>query len=291
MKKVLALLGAVGMVAFLSGCGLTNPSSNVDISISSVGAVIAGGAAGQVEGKIEADSNITSVEIKVLNASDADVTADFTISFTSGYSGKKKADLKDDMSTTVAAKAGTAAGTYKLQITASAGSITSTSTKTFTVTAGSGTPVTTYTLVAGANSNATLGSSIDLDEPKVMLMAEAGNNVSKIDLCYAYSTTGSVEKLFSPTQAKLSGYTFAAGWASPNATKFAKLTMTVAEYNAITTREQILALTQPTTDGASIACAADDVFIAITDQNAVVLILITGQTAGAAGSINLKIAK
>ena len=139
MKKFLALLGVVGMVAMWSGCGLTNPSgtTNVDITISTIGAVVAGGAAGSVEGTIKADSIITSVAMTVLNSSDADVTTGFTVSFTSGYTGKKSVNLKDDMSTTVAAKTGTAGGTYKLKITASAGSVTSSSTKEFTVTGGS----------------------------------------------------------------------------------------------------------------------------------------------------------
>jgi hypothetical protein len=151
MKNFLALLGVVGMVAMWSGCGLTDPASNVDISITSIGSVTAGGGAAIVEGTIEADSIITDVDITVLNSSGADVKSSFTIYWTTGYSGKEKADLKDDMSTTVAAKSGTAGGTYKLKITASSGSITSSSEKEFTVTS-SGTPVKDTTLTLGAQS-------------------------------------------------------------------------------------------------------------------------------------------
>jgi|WetSurMetagenome_2_1015567.scaffolds.fasta_scaffold70055_1 hypothetical protein len=290
MKKLLALLG-VGMVAMWSGCGLNNPASKVDISITSIGPVAAGGDAAIVEGTIEADSIITDVDMTVLNSSDGDFESSFTLNWTKGYSGKEKADLKGDMNTTVAAKPGTPAGTYKLKITASSGGITNSSTKEFTVTS-VGTPVTVATVEAGANQNAILGSSIDLDEPKVMLMQASTDNLSTVDICYAYSDTDGKEKLFSPHHAKASGYTFTTNWGTPNETKFYKTFLTPTQYNEITTKEQIQAeWSEPESAATSIDCAEDDVFIAKTDQGAIVLMLITSQTPEATGKIDLKIAK
>jgi hypothetical protein len=291
MKKLLALISAVGLVAMMNGCGLNDPASKVDISITSIGPVAAGGGAAIVEGTIEADSIITNVDMTVLNSTDGDFKSNFTLYWTTGYTGKEKADLKVDMSTTVAAKSTTPSGTYKLKITGSSGGITTSSTKEFTVTS-VGTPVTVATVEAGANKNTTLGSSIDLDEPKVMLMEESTTNLSTVDICYAYSGTDGTEKLFSPHHAKASAYTFTANWGTPNETKFYKTFLTPTQYDAITTKEQVQAeWSEPEIAATSIDCAKDDVFIAKTDQGAIVLMLITSQTPEATGKIDLKIAK
>ena len=132
-----------------------------------------------------------------------------------------------------------------------------------------------------------------MDEPVAWLSAEAAGNVAEIDLVYAYSNTDAVEKLFSPAHAKVSGYTFASGWESPNGTKFYKvLAYGATEFNAVTTAEEILELwNEPSAEGTSIAAAQGDVFIAETNQDAIVLLLIHAQAAGSAGSITIKTAK
>jgi hypothetical protein len=292
MKKLFTLIFVGALISMWGGCD-TSPTdpSVITITITSIGAVVVGGAAGEVVGEIESDGELSAVTMKVLDASDNDVSANFTVNFTSAYVGEKKVKLKDDMSTTVAAKTGVAAGTYKLQITATAGTIEQVTSKTFPVTGG-GTPVDTGSVIAGANSNATYGSSIDLDQPKAMLTAEANQNVSKIDICYAFSGTENVEKLFSPHHAKASNYNFAAAWANPNQTKFYKTTLNATQYAAITTKEQVTQQwTEPSAVGTSVACAQGDVFIAKTEQGAIVLMLISAQTAGASGTINMKVAK
>lgn len=292
MKKFIALLFVGVLLTLWSSC-FDDPTgtTTVTITIESIGAVVINGAAGEVVGEIEADEALTSVTMKVLDSQDQDVTANFTVNFTSAYVGLESVKLKDDMSTTVAAKQTATAGTYKLQITAAAGDVETISSKAFPVTGG-GTPVTIATLQAGANQHTTLGSAIDLDEPKAMLKAEADQNVSKIDICYAYSGTDAVEKFFSPHHAKLSGYTFAQDWATPNESKFYITTLTPAQYNAITTKEQLAQeWTEPANPATSVACAKDDVFIAKTEQGVLVLILVTDQVAGATGTIDIKIAK
>jgi hypothetical protein len=295
MKKLLSLLGVGIIAAMWSGCGVTNPASSVTIKIDGIGAVVVGGASGQVTGSIQTDSLLTSVSMKVLSGS-TDVSSDFTVSYTSAYLNKKSVDLNTDMSTTVAAKTGTASGTYTLSITAEAGSITSTTTKDFGVTGGqTGTPVDTATLVAGSNQ-AIAGSSIDLDEPAIYNSAASVANVSKIDLCYSYTNVAGFtagDYLFSPDQAQSSGYTYTSGWTTtPNTTAFYLTNLTAAQYNAITTKEQVAALwTAPAAPTPYALCTAGEVFIAKTDQSAIVLIYISAQTPGATGTISLKIAK
>ena len=298
MKKLLSLLSVGMLVAMWSGCGVTNPASSVTIKITNIGAVVIGGASGQVTGTIETDSLLTNVTMKVLNGS-TDVSTNFTIYYTSAYKDKKSADLQTDMSTTITAlaTATATAGTYTLSITGEAGSITSTTTKDFTVTGGTvGTPLDTATLIAGSNQ-AAAGSSIDLDEPAIYNSAASVANVSKIDLCYSYTPgVGSIaagDYLYSPDQAQASGYSYTSGWTTtPNSTLFYLTNLTAAQYNAINTKEQVAALwTAPSGPTPYVLCTAGEVFIAKTDQNAIVLILISAQTPGATGTISLKIAK
>ncbi len=293
MKKLIALLSVGMLIPILTGCLGDDPvgATSITITIESIGAVVVGGAAGAVTGDIKADADLTNVTMAVLDGSGNDVTTTFSVNYTSAYTGKKKVDLKDDLSTTVGAKTGVAAGTYKLQITAASGSYESVASKEFTVTGG-GTPVAINTIQAGANQNATIGSSIDLDQPKVMLKAEADQNVSKIDVCYAYSGVDNIEKLFSPHHAKASNFTFAKDWANPNQTKFYDTKLTPAQFTAIKTKEALAQIWQEPSEAAtSVDCKKDNVFIAKTDQGALVLMHISAQVAGATGTIDMKVAK
>lgn len=287
MKKLLALVSAVGVAAMMSGCGLTDPSpTSVTITIESIGAVVAGGAAGEVKGTIEADSILTNVDMTILDKNDADVKSKFTVTWTSSYSDKKKVDLKDDLGTTVKANTGTAAGTYKLKITAESGGISSSQSKEFTVTS-TGTPVTVGTVTIGSLDNPTLGSSVDLDSGKVKLALEAKKAGSGIDLVFTYSTDLSAFRIFSPEYAKnSSGITAFASWVSPNDTKFKKASVTFASIN---TKEEIASLYSSTsgTELSSSNAAVNDVFVVKTDQG-YALIQITSFQSTTSGTADIK---
>lgn len=291
--KGLAVVSCVGMVFFSLGC-FDDPVSDEDsvvIQITSF-ATMTPGATKQIQGTIEASPAIDEAAITIALTKDgADASTHFETPTLNDIEAAEDIDLETDLGLKITPKTTIPSGTYVLSISATAGTANSSDNVTFTVT-NTGTPVTIANVIAGANQNATYGSSIDLDEPKVMLKAEADANVSKIDVCYAFSGTDNVEKLFSPHHAKASGYTFAADWATPNQTKFYKTTLTPAQYDAITTKEELaLQWTEPGSPATSITCALNDVFIAKTEQNALVLLLITAQTAGATGTIDIKIAK
>lgn len=289
MKKLLSLLGVGVLVAMWSGCGVTNPASSVTIKIEGIGSVVAGGAAGQVTGTIETDSLLTNVNMKVLKGS-TDVSSSFTVSFTSAYQNKKSADLKTDMSTTITAKSGTAADTYTLSITAEAGSITSTSTKDFTVTS-TGTPVTTsQPIVMGSYKNATLGSSIDLDNGTVMLSAAAKAANSGVDLVGTVSDAAAM-RIFTPGYAASgSGITAFANWNSPANTSIVQVPSSTT-FDAITTAEQIESLYTAGTSADAFTATVGDVFVVKTDQNKYVAVEITAHEADNTGTFTLKYAK
>ncbi len=145
------------------------------------------------------------------------------------------------------------------------------------------------TLNIGANENAALGSSIDLDVPVVMLAANAKTNAAYIDLVYANSFATNSDKLGSPDWAK-DNVSFVTGWSTYNATKFYKLTGTTFE--SVTTVDQLKALwLDSKATASSIDVVANDVIIAKTEKGAIVLIKIISQVAGATGKIDIKVAK
>ena len=294
MKKVLALV-CVGMVAALfTGCGITNPVSAPTITVSDIGAINAG-AYKDVTGKVTADTAISAITYTIVTSADASVPLT-EISVTGPTPNGKTLEFTSTSPIRITATNTAQPGSYKLKISVTAGA-SGEGSFPFTI---SGTVVTrdidTATLIAGSNQ-AVAGSSIDLDQPAIYTSSTSIANVSKIDLCYAYtpgvSGISAGDYLFSPDQAEASGYSFTSGWTTtPNSTAFYKTTLTEAQFDAITTKAAVTALwSQPAAATPYIMCAAGDVFIAKTDLNAIVLIHINSQTAGNTGSITLKIAK
>jgi hypothetical protein len=206
-------------------------------------------------------------------------------------------DLEEDLNVTIAVDETACNGDYELVISGSAGSASQTKRIDFSVTGGQdcdamGTPVVSEMLDAGANGHSSLGSSIDLDEGNVWLMADAANNVSKIDIVYLYSDADEVEKFFSPEHAKASGYNLASGWDSPPATKFYKTTLDKAGFDAIATAEEITALWNGTeAQDDSLAVEQGDVFIVMTTDGDYALVYVSSQTDGKDGQIQIKVAK
>jgi hypothetical protein len=243
-----------------------------------------------ITGKITADENITGVQYSILNSSGA-VATGVTVTGPS-VSGDKSYEFKGQV-LTIAVGATAAAGTYKLQLVVTAGPV-ATLAFAFEVngtTGPVGTPVTTAEVIAGANSNTAYGSSIDLDLGVAWKMADAATNVPKIDLCYAYAGVAGSEKLGTATWAKASLFDFAKNWESPTSVKFYKQVMTSAQFDAITTKEQIPAFVETLATAASYEVAAGDVFLVKTTENVIALIRITAQAPGAAGTISIKLAK
>ena len=238
MKKLLALLGVVGMVAMWSGCGLTDPTdANITATINSISTVTVNSGAVSFTVKVESDSEITQMTYKVTQGG-TDKTTNFTIipPNVSVYDGKKNVTL--DFS--ISAKSSATAGDYDFYIKIDAGDINDDDTRSFTVEGDGGTPVTTSTVTLGSLSNATLGSSVDLDAnpPDVMLATDAKKSGSGVDLVGTYSSDLSAMRIFNPVYAKESSNISAfSSRVDPAATSFVKVSGTA--FNAITTVEQI----------------------------------------------------
>jgi len=291
------LAGMSAMLCMLLGCfGLEGEDSTdtVTITIDAIGSITAGSYKA-VDGKIDANVAIETVTYAIKDSAGAAVTSKVTVSSQS-VNGEKDADLTDDAEVKINTTADACNGTYTLSISVVAGSATSTQSQTFTVTGGTcgggtGTPVTVTTLGPIGSNQASAGSSIDLDAGQVYTSLQAGTHVADLDLCYSYSGTDSADKLFTPSHAKKSGYTYAANWSNPPTTAFIKTSLTPALFDSVGTKEEVEALWTGTQITTSAVCIANDVFIVKTTANAYALVLISAQTPGATGTITIKLAK
>jgi hypothetical protein len=284
MKKLLGLVCAGAVLAMMNGCGLVNPTSAPTITISAIGSIDAG-TYKNVLGKIEASEAITSVKYSI-TTSTGGVASGITVTGPSSSTEKTmNFTATNPIVITVAASA--AAGNYKLVISATAGA-TADASFDFTV-GGGGTPVTTATITLGSYDNATTGSSVDLDAGTVMLASAATASGSGVDIVGTYSPSQSAYRVFNPVYAKnSSNITAFAGWVSPNATQFHKVTATFA---SVTTKEQIQALFNAASAVSNVSCAAGDVLVVLTDLGAYVLVEITSFTANATGTASIKYGK
>jgi hypothetical protein len=294
MKKVLALLCVGLMAAFFAGCNTNNPTSpsansvsfsNLAMKPDTIYAVAS--FFGNVSGTMTGTSAITNYNLTVHDKNGSDVTTTFTILNT--IVQNKVVDLKVDAAARIMARSATALGKYHLIITAMIGSQSFSDSVAFTVTLQPNLYI--DSVVAGS------GNSIDLDWPATYTDSTSAANLSTIDLCYAHSSgiagIPDGDYLFSPDQAKASGFDFTSSWTgTPNSTAFYKVqNFTGADFDTVYTKGEVAALwTDPVGPTPYALCAQGDVFIARTDQGAIALIHITAQTPGSTGTITMKIA-
>lgn len=292
LKKILTA-SVTAFSLFVVGCGTTDPTSGPSVTLDAIGTLGAGsGAAKTVAGKIEADEAITSVSYSIVNASGAAV-APTVISVTGPAADNTK---KMTISVTIQALAGAVAGEYKLQITATAGAESTTS-FLFSVTGTAANPVTPSSVITlGAHDNATLGSSLDLDNGTVMLASAARAAGLAADIIYTYSSKAPAGPvLMSPAYAKASsGITAFETWATPFDTKFHKVTTAGVTYDGITTDVALKALyseTAATTTAGRLNVIAGDLVVVLTSEGKYALMNIITVSADATGTATIKYAK
>ncbi len=287
--KTVGLLALLVMGLSFTGCDLFS-SENESPSIEgfglvnqSSGATLEANQQYTLTGMVKDDNAIDKIEVTI----DGDA-----LSISQNYKGEKKWDYdKDANEQSITIPADLAAGdhTLKITVTDEDGSEVSSSFSFKT----EGTMVTKdiseHTLTAGSNGNANHGSSIDLDAGMAYKMADAASKVSDLDICYAYSGVASQDKLFSPDG--VSDFDFANGWSNPSNTKFAKLSISKAEFDAIQTKAEINELwSGVTANSDSKEAKQGDVFIVETTEGAKALLYINAQTSGKTGTIEVKVA-
>jgi len=241
MKKFIAFLSVAAIVAMMSGCGTDPAATKITITIESIGSVVAGASgAAEVTGKIDADSELTDVSMRVLDNSGVAVAEDkFIVYHTSAYTGKKSVNLKTDLNTTIKAVASVTGGTYKLEITAKAGSVESITSKEFTVTGGNNTTLAEKTLILGAQGTTTATPTL-LDADSMVgysLNTTDSATLAKVDVIFYYSTAVVPAELrfVSPSIAQGSPFD---SWKAKPAAEYKNVTST-ANFDNTTTQSQI----------------------------------------------------
>ncbi|MEO7424015.1 MAG: hypothetical protein ABI036_02445 [Fibrobacteria bacterium] len=299
-KKILSGAGMASLlfasVAMFGGC-LSDSGSSDDgkvkiTDLKTTSASVAAGTSTAVEGTITSEAALTSISIKVWKGS-TDVTtgAGFTVTQTQPTGSAKAWSLKTDGGAMIAVGGAAGVGDYTVKVTAKSGDDSAVASTTLAIT---GTAVTTEELTLGSNQNA-VGGSVDLDDLKVYTHAQAEPISEKIDLYYAHALIGG-DKLFTPAQAKLSGFGDGtkgpADWddAKANATVFRKLDLSESAFSAITTQEAIDNLWAA---GEAITGGSDEVeegstYIVNTDKAKKVLIRVTAYAAGETGTIKVR---
>lgn len=149
------------------------------------------------------------------------------------------------------------------------------------------TPWTTdSTLTVGAQGNATLGTAIDLDKPRVLLSAAANLAQDSLDVLFAYHRGSFV--LIAPRTAKDSGITVAANYDTTKVKyiQFVKVATAPANWEAGMT-----AFDAGTKVSYS-AIAANDIFVVKTSESAYALLTIssiTGTDGAGSGAIKVNL--
>jgi hypothetical protein len=266
-------------------------SGNVKISdLKVTPSSVKAGQSADVEGTVTSTSALTAIAITVWKGS-TDVTTGkgFTVAAGPLGSDKKAWSLKTDGSSRITIGGAAATGEYTVKVVARTGTDSVVANTTLTV---NGNAVTTEELTLGSNQNSN-GGSVDLDELKVYTHAAAKDVSGKIDLYYAHALIGG-DKLFTPAQAKISGFGSAsngpATWTTANATEFRKLDLSESAFSAISTQEAIDALwaTAEVVTGGSDEVDEGSTYIVNTDMAKKVLIRVTAYVEGDTGTITIK---
>ncbi len=273
-----------------SGSSVTPSGSSVTLSgfPSSVSATP--GSPAVINGTVESGSALDSVVFEVLDPSGARMDRVRVLP-----GGKTSYAVKDQ---TYSFPATTCNGNYKARVTGYAG--TASKSVEIPITLGgaqdcSNPPVATAVTVTsglsmGSQNNATLGSSIDLDAPSVMLLATAKDNAAIVDLVYFNSFASSSDKLVSPSWAK-DNWDLMTGWSVYNQTRFEMAPPNIL-FTDIKTTQQLAALWDASAvTSTSLEVLQGDILIAQTDKGKIVLIEILSQVAGDTGKIQIRVAK
>ncbi len=298
MNKLFTVsVAALGLGLSFMSCDLlpTAVDDKVSISIDAIQTIGSTGTL-DIKGSVEGSVEITSIEPKVYDANNTDVTGTLVkISKSVLPTGKKKIDLKTDLGLKLEILSTTCDGSYTLKIVAMAGTAESTQPATFTVSGVNDctTPVedtlTPKQVTLGAAA-ASAGSSLDADNMTVYTSAQVTAAIEPtIDVWFAV-TAANEPKLYSPSLAATNNWG-PKNWAVKNATTFVKAPASVS-FDATKTQTAIDAIwtAGAASAASSVQIAAGDIVIVKTSTgNRILQIVSAGTTTSGTAVITGKI--
>jgi hypothetical protein len=155
-----------------------------------------------------------------------------------------------------------------------------------------GGPIDTYTaILMGAQSNADLGSFLDIEAGDVYLIGPATTNQSIIDVVYYYGSTN-LATLTAPDDATVGGgsgnLSLCESWTTKNGTRFGSTSITAAEFDDIVNDIDISAQTG-ITNSKMTQLAVGNVMSFLTVGGKKGLIKVAAITTGTAGTITIDV--
>ena len=227
-----------------------------------------------VQGFARSGVALTSLDVSIWRGNtEVSTGGGFTISSSPLPGGRKQWDYAADARLEIITAGDVAGGEYVLRVVARAGGRVSADSSVFEVGDGM---VSERSLVAGAQSNATSGAFIDLDDFRAHTLAPAMAIAADIDLVFAYSTSIISAAIYSPYAAKngvwtTAGFDFVQGLEPANRTE---MRLTNADFASIRTQSQIDSLWSSGADVADGRLPLDSgtVFLAKSDKGLIVLI-------------------
>jgi len=292
MKRLTALLSAGVVVAAMTGCGLNpigtptitvNPIDNIRIPAPAAVANYA-----SVTGKVEADTEITSITYQILNSNNLPVS-DPSVTGPDTSAGAKKIDF-NDRPITITVTSGASAGTYKLRISITAGPSV-TAMFNFVVIVNGGGAISEKTNITLGAQSAPPHSLLDANNMSTFSRTISdGATQARIDVIFSYSTEMDPATLAftSPDSAQVAPYDT---WLNKTVARYKKVSAT---WSTITTQTAITNLWNA--GGAAfarIAVSPGDIIIiqpgaGSTAYKAVQIISVNGSGATATITINGK---
>lgn len=278
--KIFALILFVGAIAF-SSCKKDDPTGPT-ISVTPVNADAEKGTVVSFDYTISSNEKIKEltatpdnaiISAQTVTTFNGDFSATGTVEFTLPSSSLNAGDVinivfkaTDDSGDEYAAET-----TVKITIVAGAN------------------PITTYSAkLMGAQSNATLGSFMDIETGTVYLSSAAATNQSLVDLVYYYGTTN-LATFCAPNDVTVGGGTgnlsLCASWTTKNATTFSTTTITASEFDAMTDDASFVSSTGTKVTSVAIG----DVIAFETVGGKKGLIKVSAMTTGSTGDVTIDV--
>lgn len=132
------------------------------------------------------------------------------------------------------------------------------------------------------------GSSLATTNGTVYLATDAASNSSLIDLIYYFNSGTEASSIYSPKALAAAGG-MSSGWTKKNDTKFVKVTMTAAEFDAVANDIPILTKAVNLTEVKLFTLAVDNVFAFKTEAGKYGLVKVKNIVTGTSGSITIDV--
>ena len=146
-----------------------------------------------------------------------------------------------------------------------------------------------YTAVLMGAQNSTTGSSYATSNNTVYTVSQVLANADKIDMIYFYQDGGNLAEIFSPKSTNASTLNTIKDMNPKRDTKFKKITMSEADFNAIEDDGKIVEVATELTESVVTKLEIGNVVAFVTDDDRLGLFRVSALTTGASGTVTINV--